>query len=33
MRALGLTEDSSEGAPLCRWRYDGVIVDVTKMTV
>src|SRR6185437_2252247 len=28
LRALGLTEDSSEGAPLCRWRYDSVIVDV-----
>ncbi len=28
LRALGLTEDSSEGAPLCRWRYDSVIVDL-----
>lgn len=28
LRALGLTEDASEGAPLCRWRRDNIIVDV-----
>lgn len=28
LRALGLTEDSTEGAPLCRWRYQDLIVDV-----
>lgn len=28
MRAIGLTEDTSEGAPLCRWRYRDTIVDV-----
>jgi hypothetical protein len=28
LRALGLTEDTTEGAPLCRWRYKDLIVDV-----
>lgn len=28
LRALGLTEDASEGAPLCRWRRGDLIVDV-----
>lgn len=28
LRALGLGEDSSPGAPMCRWRRDGVVVDV-----
>jgi hypothetical protein len=28
LRALGLVEDTAEGAPLCRWRQAGVIVDV-----
>jgi hypothetical protein len=28
LRTLGLVEDTSEGAPLCRWRHDTVIVDV-----
>lgn len=28
LRALGLAEDSTEGAPLCRWRYQDLIVDV-----
>lgn len=28
LRALGLTEDSAPGAPLCRWRRDDLIVDV-----
>ncbi len=28
LRILGLVEDTSEGAPLCRWRQGNVIVDV-----
>lgn len=28
LRALGLTEDATPGAPLCRWRRDDLIVDV-----
>ena len=28
LRALGLTEDTTPGAPLCRWRHDDLIVDV-----
>jgi hypothetical protein len=28
LRALGFIEDTSEGAPLCRWRHGHVIVDV-----
>ena len=28
LRALGLVEDASEGAPLCRWRHAHLIVDV-----
>lgn len=28
LRALGLVEDTSEGAPLCRWRCSSVVVDV-----
>jgi hypothetical protein len=28
LRGLGLTEDTTEGAPLCRWRHGGFIVDV-----
>jgi len=28
LRALGLVEDTSEGAPLCRWRHGMVIIDV-----
>jgi hypothetical protein len=28
LRTLGLVEDTSEGAPLCRWRKGNVIVDV-----
>ena len=26
--ALGLKKDTTEGAPLCRWRHDDLIVDV-----
>jgi hypothetical protein len=28
LRALGLVEDTTPGAPLCRWRWDDLIVDV-----
>ena len=28
LRELGLTEDTSEGAPLCRWRHGALIIDV-----
>jgi hypothetical protein len=28
LRALGLAEDTTPGAPLCRWRHDAVIVDI-----
>ena len=28
LRALGLAEDATPGAPLCRWRRDDLIVDV-----
>jgi hypothetical protein len=28
LRALGLTDDTSEGAPLCRWRHGQLIIDV-----
>jgi hypothetical protein len=28
LRALGLTEDTSQGAPLCRWRQGALVIDV-----
>ena len=28
LRALGLAEDTTPGAPLCRWRRAGMIIDV-----
>ena len=28
LRELGLTEDTREGAPLCRWRHGQLIIDV-----
>jgi hypothetical protein len=28
LRSLGFTEDSGEDAPVCRWRIDGIAVDV-----
>jgi hypothetical protein len=28
LRKLGLTEDMSEGAPMCRWRHGALIIDV-----
>jgi hypothetical protein len=31
LRGVGFTEDTSEGAPLCRWRNGGVILDVMPL--
>src|SRR5215813_2816821 len=31
LRALGLAEDTTPGAPLCRWRRGDLIVDVMPM--
>ena len=31
LRSLGLAEDTSEGAPLCRWRCGALIVDVVPI--
>jgi hypothetical protein len=31
LREVGFTEDSSEGAPLCRWRNGAVILDVMPL--
>jgi hypothetical protein len=31
LRALGFSEDSSEGAPLCRWVHSGTILDVMAL--
>ena len=28
LKALGLAEDTSEGAPPCRWRYKDIVIDV-----
>lgn len=28
LRALGLSDDTSEGAPLCRWRHGELIIDI-----
>lgn len=28
LKALGLVEDTTEGAPLCRWRYHDIVIDV-----
>jgi hypothetical protein len=28
LRGLGLTEDTSDGAPMCRWRYQDLVIDV-----
>lgn len=28
LRSLGFKEDSGEGAPMCRWKIDGIAVDV-----
>jgi hypothetical protein len=31
LRALGFSEDASEGAPLCRWVHSGMILDVMPL--
>ncbi len=31
LRALGFEEDTSEGAPLCRWRHTGLLLDVMPL--
>ena len=31
LRALGFAEDTSKGAPLCRWQQDGLILDVMPL--
>ena len=31
LRALGFTEDTSEGAPLCRWVHSGTVLDVMPL--
>ena len=31
LRALGFSEDTSEGAPLCRWVHAGAILDVMPL--
>jgi predicted nucleotidyltransferase len=31
LRALGFSEDISEGAPLCRWVHSGTILDVMPL--
>jgi hypothetical protein len=31
LRALGFSEDTSEGAPLCRWVHHGAILDVMPL--
>lgn len=32
LRELGLREDTTEGAPLCRWRHGALIIDVMPTT-
>jgi len=31
LRELGFAEDSREGAPLCRWQHDGLVLDVMPL--
>jgi hypothetical protein len=31
LRALGFTEDSGEGAPLCRWQHGELVLDVMPL--
>ena len=33
LRALAFSEDSSEGAPLCRWVHSGAILDLRSMRI
>jgi hypothetical protein len=31
LRDLGFQEDASEGAPICRWQYQGLLLDVMPL--
>jgi hypothetical protein len=31
LRSLGFEEDSSEGAPVCRWNHSGLVLDVMPL--
>ncbi len=31
LRSLGFEEDTSEGAPICRWRHSGLVLDVMPL--
>jgi hypothetical protein len=31
LRALGFSEDTGEGAPLCRWVHSGTILDIMPL--
>jgi len=31
LRILGFGEDSREGAPLCRWQHDELVLDVMQL--
>jgi len=31
LRELGFTEDTSEGAPICRWRHERIILDLMPL--
>jgi hypothetical protein len=31
LRELGFQEDASEGAPVCRWQYQGLLLDVMPL--
>jgi len=31
LRELGFQEDASEGAPVCRWQYQGILLDVMPL--
>jgi hypothetical protein len=31
LRSLGFIEDSGEGAPLCRWNYERIVLDVMPL--
>ena len=33
LRQLGFVEDTSEDAPICRWRADDVILDVMRLPI
>ena len=31
LRSIGFKEDTSEGTPICRWKYEGIIVDIMPL--